>query len=72
MLYKFAEACKEFGLTKKTQVMALDTSYVPNLHLEGQPLEEVNDFVYLGSNILSSRASLDLHTRHNNQIDWNF
>ena len=61
MLNKFAGACKEFGLNisiKKTQVMGLDTSSVPTLHLEGLPLEVVNDFVYLGSNI-SSRASLD-------------
>ena len=61
MLNKFADACKEFGLTisiKKTQVMGLNTSTTPTLELEGQPLEAVNDFVYLGSNI-SSGASLD-------------
>ena len=60
MLSKFADACKEFGLTisiRKTQVMGLNTSSPPTLHLEGQPLEAVNDFVYLGSNI-SSSASL--------------
>ena len=61
MLNKFSDACKEFGLTisiKKTQVMGLNTSSAPTLHIEGQPLEAVDDFVYLGSNI-SSRASLD-------------
>ena len=61
LLSKFADACKEFGLTisiKKTQVMGLNTTTTPTLQLEGQPLEAVNDFVYLGSNI-SSGASLD-------------
>ena len=61
MLNKFADACKEFGLTisiKKTQVMSLNTPSDPTLHLEGQLLEAVNDFVYLGSNI-SSGATLD-------------
>ena len=61
MLNKFADACKEFGLTisiKKTQVMGLNTPSDPMLHLEGQLLETVNDFVYLGSN-MSSSATLD-------------
>ena len=51
MLNKFADACKEFGLTisiKKTQVMGLNTPSYPMLYLEGQLLEAVDDFVYLG------------------------
>ena len=54
MLNKFADACKEFGLTisiKKTQVIGLNTSPTPTLQLNCQPLEAVKDFVYLGSNI---------------------
>ena len=59
MLSKFADACKEFGLTisiRKIQVMGLNTSFPPILHLDDQPLEVVNDFVYLVSNISSSAS----------------
>ena len=55
MLNIFADACKEFGLTvsiKKTQVMGLNISTTPTLQWDCQPLEAVNEFVYLGSNIL--------------------
>ena len=46
MAYKIVDACKEFGLTlssiKKTQVMGVDNSSVPTLHVVGKPLQVVN------------------------------
>ena len=60
-----AEACKEFGPIigiKKTQMMGLDTSSAPTLHLKSQLIEAVNAFVYLASSI-SSGASPDTENK---------
>ena len=49
MFSKFVDDCNEFGVIisiKRTQVMGLNTSSVPSLHLEGHSLEAVIDLVY--------------------------
>ena len=58
---KFSEACSNFGLTistKKTEVMhqpAPGKPYVePNIHVNGQRLNAVDKFTYLGSTLSSS------------------
>ena len=58
---RFAHACKEFGLTiclKKTKVMAQDSDVPPVITINGQPLEMVPTFTYLGSTV-SSSVNLD-------------
>ena len=61
MLDSFADACNNFGLTisiKKTQVMGLNIPSPPTLYLDGQLLEAVDVFPYLGS-IIAANSSLD-------------
>ena len=61
MLDKFSNACKEYGLTisiKKTQVMGQNVTVKPQLQIDNQLLETVQEFTYLGSTI-SSNTSLN-------------
>ena len=61
MLDSFSTACKEFALTisiAKTQVMGLNVLSPPELYLDGQLLEAVDVFPYLGS-IIAANASLN-------------
>ena len=54
---KFSEACKDFGLTislKKTNIMRQGTDCFPAISIEGNTLDVVDDFTYLGSNITST------------------
>ena len=63
---RFAHACKEFGLTlspKKTKVMAQDSDVSPVIAINGQPLEVVPTFTYLGSTVCESRLGTE-------QQDW--
>ena len=58
---RFAHACKEFGLTispKKTKNVAKDSDIPPVITIDGQPLEVVRTFTYLGSTV-SSSVNLD-------------
>ncbi len=59
---RFADACKQFGLTislKKTNVSAQDVTTAPSIKIDGTTLEVVNNFIYLGSTI-SNTLSLDV------------
>ena len=54
---RFSSACKDFGLTisvKKTKVLEERSGIAPVITIDGQVIESVNNFVYLGSNISSS------------------
>ena len=67
LIRSFASACREFGLAislEKTNIMGQDVSSAPNISVGDYTLEEVDEFVYLGSTI-SSNLSLDteLNTR---------
>jgi hypothetical protein len=57
LVNKFSEACKEFGLTislKKTNIMRQGTDCLPAISIEGNTLDVVEDFTYLGSSITST------------------
>ena len=57
LVSRFSEACKEFGLTislKKTNIMRQGTECLPAISIEGNTLDVVEDYTYLGSNISSS------------------
>ncbi|XP_076461700.1 uncharacterized protein LOC143294154 [Babylonia areolata] len=61
LINRFAQACREFGLTislKTTNVMGHDVSSTPSISIGDFTLEVVEDFTYLGSTI-SSSLSLD-------------
>ena len=52
LMDRFAVACELFGLTislKKTQVMGQGTTSPPSININGQQLEVVHQFTYLGS-----------------------
>lgn len=58
---RFAEACKEFGLTislKKTQILAQGAEHPPEISIGDHKLEVVDHFTYLGSTV-SSCLSID-------------
>ena len=58
---KFSEACKDFGLTislKKTNIMRQGTDCLLAISIEGNTLDALDDFTYLGSNITRT-LSLD-------------
>ncbi|XP_063586343.1 uncharacterized protein LOC134763723 [Penaeus indicus] len=62
LMDRFFDACNLFGLTisqKKTQVIALGTDEPPVIFLEGEHLEVVGHFQYLGSTVTDS-LSLDI------------
>lgn len=57
----FAEACKEFGLTislKKTQILTQNATCPAKVSIDGQILELVQNFTYLGS-CVTDNLSLD-------------
>ena len=61
LINRFADACCMFGLTislKKTQAMGQDVSSAPNITIGEHTLDEVDQFMYLGS-IISNNISLD-------------
>ena len=61
LLNQFSSACSDFGLTislKKTKVLSQGTDIPPSIKIDGKDIENVKNFVYLGSNI-ASNASLD-------------
>ncbi|XP_069161749.1 uncharacterized protein [Procambarus clarkii] len=61
LLNRFAAACSAFGLTislKKAQVMGQDVNELPCINIADYVMEEVHEFVYLGSTI-SDTLSLD-------------
>lgn len=67
LIDRFSLACREFGLTisiKKTKVLCQGVDTPPSILIDGQPLEVVDNFTYLGSTV-TSNASLDaeLNTR---------
>ena len=58
---QFAKSCSEFGLTisiKKTEVLAQGVETPPSITLNGELLNVVNDFTYLGSTVADD-LSLD-------------
>lgn len=62
ILDKFAKACSLFSMSinaKKTVVMAQGLNKKPKILLDGTPLDVVDQFCYLGSNV-SSNLSLDV------------
>ena len=57
----FASACRDFGLTislKKTQILTQSVASPPAITIEGQALDVVEEFTYLGS-CVTSKLSLD-------------
>ena len=61
LLSQFASACSDFGLTislKKTKVLSQGTDIPPSIKIDGKDIENVKNFVYLGSSV-ASNASLD-------------
>ena len=68
LVSRLSQACKEFGLTislKKTNVMAQGTDHPPTITIDGQVLEAVDNFTYLGSTVSSS---LTLEAEVNSRI----
>ena len=67
LINHFSKACQNFGLTislKKTQVMCQGVDSPPSITISIQELEDIHDFVYLGSTIsdtLSLDVELDKH-----------
>ena len=65
LMDRFADACKEFGLTisiKKTEVMGQEVSKEPEILINNQKLVVAESFIYLGSTItndLSLKKELD-------------
>ena len=61
LLSRFSSACSDFGLTislKKTKVLSQGVDILPTININGNDIENVKNFVYLGSNV-ASNASLD-------------
>ena len=61
LLSQFSSACSDFGLTislKKTKVLSQGTDIPPSIKIDGKDIENVKNFVYLGSSV-ASNASLD-------------
>ena len=61
VLNQFSSACSNFGLTislKKTKILSQGTNVLPSIKINCKDIENVDNFVYLGSNVASS-ASLD-------------
>ena len=61
LLSLFSSACSDFGLTislKKTKVLSQGTDIPPSIKIDGKDIENVKNFVYIGSSI-ASNASLD-------------
>lgn len=61
LMDRFAQACKDFGLTinlKKTNVLGQDVDISPVITIDNYELEVVHQFTYLGSTI-SDNMSLD-------------
>lgn len=59
---RFADACKQFGLTislKKTNISVQDVTTPPTITIDGTTIEAVENFTYLGSTI-SNTLSLDV------------
>ena len=57
LLSRFSHACKEFGLTfsiKVTRAMGQDVNNLPNVTIDGTPLNVKNTFTYLGATIMSN------------------
>ena len=57
LMDRFSLACKDFGLTisiNKTKVLGQGSDTSPAITIDGQSIESVHNFVYLGSNICSS------------------
>ena len=57
----FASACRDFALTislKKTQILTQGVAAPPSISIEGQALDIVEEFTYLGS-CVTSKLSLD-------------
>ena len=68
LMDNFSNACKLFSLTisqKKTQVMGQATSMPPTITINGENLEVVNQFQYLGS---TATVTLSLNTEINKRI----
>ena len=60
LIDKFADACKEFGLTisiKKTNIMGQDVHNAPSININEHILDTVQDFTYLGSTITSNLST---------------
>ena len=54
LMNSFAKACEDFGLTKsngKTKVFSQDTTTPPEIALDGNTIEVVQNFVHLRTNI---------------------
>ncbi|MCP4267312.1 MAG: hypothetical protein GY777_17355, partial [Candidatus Brocadiaceae bacterium] len=61
LLNQFSSACSDFGLTvslKKTKVLSQGTDSLPSIKINESDIENVKNFIYLGSNV-ASNASLD-------------
>ena len=61
LLNQFSSACSDFGLTislKKTKILSQGTNILPSIKINCKDIENVDNFVYLGSNV-ASNASLD-------------
>ena len=61
LLDRFSQACDDFGLTiskKKTKVINQGVRNAPSFTINGEPIENVEKFVYLGSTI-AANLSLD-------------
>ena len=61
LLRQFSSTCSDFGLTislKKTKVVSKGTYFLPSIKINGKEIENVNNFLYLGSSF-ASNSSLD-------------
>lgn len=64
LLDRFSQACSDFGLTiskKKTKILSQGVPNAPSFTIEGEAIDNVEKFVYLGSTI-ASNTSLELET----------
>ena len=54
LVNNFSDACKHFGLTmslKKTKILSQGSDHPPTISINGQAIEAVQQFTYLGSTI---------------------